>query len=53
MLLIDTWGSLGDDAREEALYTRKSMGTKCPIVIAAAAAAVAAVAARALRWARQ
>lgn len=37
MLLIDTWGSLGDAAREEALYTRRSMGTKCPIVIAAAA----------------
>lgn len=36
MLLIDTWGSLGDAAREEALYTRRSMGTKCPIVTAAA-----------------
>lgn len=36
MLLIDTWGSLGDASREEVLYTRRSMGTKCLIVIAAA-----------------
>lgn len=33
MLLIDTWGSPGDANNEEALFTRSSMETKCPIVI--------------------
>lgn len=33
MLLIATWGSLGDANNEEALFTISSTETKCPIVI--------------------
>lgn len=33
MLLIDTWGSLGDANNEEALFTLSSTGRKYPIVI--------------------
>lgn len=33
MLLIDTWGSLGDANNEEALFTISGTETKYPIVI--------------------
>lgn len=37
MLLIDTWGSLGDALNEEVLFTISSMETKYSIVITVSA----------------
>lgn len=37
MLLTHTWGSRGDVNKEEALFTKRTTDTKCPIVVAVAA----------------